>query len=65
VSLDVDEITNDRLWKVTFNPYEGKSPNSLVNFGNLSPLQMNFIDACISVVVETVDDGSSPYRVWV
>ena len=63
VSLEADEI--NRLWKVTFNPYEGKSPNSLVNFGNLSPLQTSLIDASIYVEVETIEDGSSPYRVWV
>lgn len=65
VSHGINEITNDRSWRVTFNPYEGISPNSLINFGNLSPLEANHIDAGISVVVETVEDGSSPYRILV
>lgn len=65
VSHGINEITNDRSWRVTFNPYEGISPISLINFGNLSPLEANHIDAGISVVVETVEDGSSPYRILV
>ena len=65
VSVDVDKIANRRSWRVTFNPYEGKSPNSLINFGNLSPLQASNIDRVISVAVETETDGVSPFRVLV
>jgi len=65
VSLDVDDSTNGRFWHVTFSPYEGKSSNSLVNFGNLPPIEASNIDGSISVLVETVDEGNSPFEVLV
>ena len=65
VSLDVDGITNGRSWHVTLDPYERKSANSLMNFGNLPPFEVGQADASISVVVETVKDGTSPFRVLV
>ena len=64
VTLDVDDSSNDRTWQVTFNPYEGKSYNSLANFGNLPPLGTSNVDEnIISVTIETVQDGASPFRV--
>ena len=60
VVLDVNDTTNDRSWHITFNPNEGKSANSLVNFGNLPPIEASNVDVSISVLVETVEDGNSP-----
>ena len=65
VSLDVNDTTNDRSWHITFNPYEGKSANSLVNFGNLPPIEASNVDGSISILVETVEDGNSPFQVFV
>lgn len=65
VSLNDGDITFDRSWRVTFNPYEGTSPNSLINFGNLTPIEVVNVDSSISVDVETVEDGTSPFRVFV
>jgi copper chaperone CopZ len=62
VSLDIDIQTNSRSWTVTFNPHEGKSPDSLTNFGNLPPLEITVVDGSLSARVETVQDGESPYR---
>ena len=65
VSLDVDVTTSDRSWRVTLNPYEGKSSNSLFNFQNLPPIEASNVDGSISVLVETVEEGNSPFRVFV
>ncbi|KAL9189871.1 hypothetical protein ACHAXT_009546 [Thalassiosira profunda] len=65
VSLDVDEASSARSFRVTFDPYEGKSANSLANFGNLPQLEVSSSDASISVSTETVEDGSNPFRLLV
>ncbi|KAL7538362.1 hypothetical protein ACHAXR_010787, partial [Thalassiosira sp. AJA248-18] len=65
VSLDIDEATNDRSWHVTFNPYEGKSANSLFNFGNLPPFKVINSGGSISVLVDTIENGISPFQVFV
>ena len=65
VSLDADDNAYDRIWRITFNPYAGSSPNSLINFGNLAPFEVPHVDASISITVETEQDGTSPFRVYV
>ncbi len=65
VSLDVDEVSSERVWRVTFNPYEGSSPNSLINFGNLASIVVTNMDSSIFVVAETEEDGTSPFRIFV
>ena len=61
VSLDIDVPSNSRSWTVTFDPHEGKSPDSLMNFGNLPPFEIS-VDGSITARVETIQDGESPYR---
>jgi len=66
VSLEVDEVTNERDYTITFDPYEGKSSNSLTNFGNLPLIGISNIDDSIIIVTsDTISNGASPFRVLV
>ena len=65
VTLNVDGSTNERTWLVTFDPHEGKSSNSLSNFGDLPLIGMSNVDDGISITVESVSDGASPFKVLV
>ena len=65
VSTEVDLITNSRHWLVTFDPYEGRSPKSLFNFGNLPNLEVSESHTSIAVTIATVQNGHSPFRVLV
>ena len=65
VSSEVDLITNSRHWLVTFDPYEGRSPKSTYNFGNLPSLEVSDSHASITVTIATVQNGHSPFRVMV
>ena len=59
ISLDIDTPNNARSWTVTFDPHKGKSPKSVLNFGNLPPIEIN---SSLLARVETLQDGGSPYR---
>ena len=67
VSRHIDDATNARSWHVTFHPNEGKSAKSLVNFGNLPPIEVvvDSMPESISVHVESVEEGDSPFQVFV
>ena len=66
VSLNVDEVTNERDYTITFDPYQGKSSNSLTNFGNLPLIGVsNVDDSIITVTSGAISDGASPFRVLV
>jgi hypothetical protein len=65
VSSTVDGTTNSRNWLVTFDPYEGQSSKGLFNFGNLPSVEVSGAHDSISVDVETVQNGQSPFRALV
>ena len=64
VTLVIDATSNTRYWTVTFDPHIGMSPDSLTNYGNLPPFEV-FVEGSITALVETIQDGDSPYRMKV
>eukprot|EP00970_Alexandrium_tamarense_P002964 scaffold427_cov103-Alexandrium_tamarense.AAC.19 len=65
VSLDVDGGTNSRSWLVTFDPYQGASAKGVTNFGNAPQMEASQVHESVVVMVETVEDGDSPFRTFV
>jgi len=64
VSLNVDEVTSERDYTITFDPYQGKSSNSLTNYGDLPLIGVSNVDeSIITVTSDTLSDGVSPFRV--
>eukprot|EP00804_Cyclotella_cryptica_P021433 CCRYP_005783-RA/>CCRYP_005783-RA protein AED:0.00 eAED:0.00 QI:831/1/1/1/1/1/3/2372/6166 len=62
VSSVVDASMGSRTWLITFDPYEGRSSNSIRNFGNLPLFEAFDVHESISVSIDPVQNGRSPFR---